>query len=289
MEKALGFRLMDSIKEISGFEISIEELTTALYMRKTEEKINNGIESLENNLKSQAIVYGVKYENYDSRIQEIKNKYLNEINKIKEAFEFQFVNIQLELREALANQKIALVNAKKVTDMKNEFMETDKYKEYLKLKSELEYKLNNSTQKDDYDKNIYLLKNLENPIEVYNNKKKIALQKYIDSESLIKSCEVKLKYCVNEILSEIDKITTENIENSLLIMKENAITKIINKVVNIFSGKSKFESKIKSIENNVEKLALNTDAKVENIRQNTIQLVQEILDIKENLNSETAA
>ena len=131
MEKALGFRLMDAIKEVSEFEISKEELLTALYMRKTQDKIDNGIESIENSLKAQASIYGVKYENYVSRIQEIKENYLKEINRIKEEYQFQFVNIQLELREALANQKIAIVNAKKMTDMKNEFMQTAKYKEYI--------------------------------------------------------------------------------------------------------------------------------------------------------------
>lgn len=289
MEKALGFRLMDSIREVSEFDISKEELLTALYVRKTEEKIKCGIDSIESSLKAQASVYGVKYENYDSRIQEIRDKYLSEINKIKEEYEFQFVNLQLELREALANQMIALVNAKKMSDMKKEFMQTDKYKEYIDLKSNLENNLNNALKKSDYDKYLNLLENLENPIDLYNSKKEVAMQKFINSESLITSCEAKLNYCMNETYSEIEKIIQDNVESALLIVKENPITKIINKFVNIFSGKSKFESKVKNIENNIEKLSSNSESKIEVIRQNTIQLVSEILAEKDNLNSVSAA
>ncbi len=289
MEKALGFRLMDAIKEVSEFEVSKEELLTALYVRKTQEKIDNGIEKIENSLKAQASVYGAKYENYVSRIQEIKEKYLKEINKIKEEYQFQFINVQLELREALANQKIAIVNAKKMTDMKNEFMQTAKYKEYIALKSELENHLNNALKKSDYDKYLSLLENLENPINIYIDKKNIAIQKFINSESLIRSCEAKLNFCMNETYSEIEKIIEDNIDNALVVLKENPIAKVINKVVNLFSGKSKFENKVKSIENNIEALSANSESKVQEIKDNTIKLVAEILSEKENIDSVTAA
>ena len=38
MEKALGFRLMDSVKECTEIEMSKEELLSALYVRKTKYK-----------------------------------------------------------------------------------------------------------------------------------------------------------------------------------------------------------------------------------------------------------
>lgn len=289
MEKALGFRLMDSIREIAEIEVSKEELTAALYARTVEEKIVTGIEALESNLKAQASAYGVNYESYSSRIAEIKSKYSQEINKLKEEYEFQFVNLQLELRETLANQKIALVNAKKISDLKKEFMESEKYKEYLNMKSNLENNLNNSLKKEEYDKYYDLLSNLENPLDVYDNKKKAALKKFEDMDSLVKSCESKLKYCMNETYQEIDNIIKSNVDNSLLVVKENPVTKIINKVINIFSGKIKFESKVKDIEKNVSSLDSNSASKLEKIRNNTIELVAEIQVEKENLNSESAA
>lgn len=289
MERALGFRLMDCIKEIGTFEIAKEELTAAIYARKVDEKINQGIEALENNLKAQASIYGANYENYSSRIQEVKNKYLGEINKLKEEYSFQFVNLQIELREVLANQKIALVNAKKVSDLKKEFIESSKYKEYLNMKSNLENNLTNSLKKEEYDRYYNLLNSLENPLDVYDKKKKAALKRFEDMNSLVKSCESKLNYCMNETYQEIDNIIKENVENSLLVQNENPIVKMINKIVNIFSGKAKFESKVKSIENNVATLDSNSASKLEKIRNNTIELVAEIQVEKENLNAESAA
>lgn len=289
MEKALGFRLIDSIKEIAEMEASKEELTTALYARNVEQKITVGIETLENNLKGQASIYGVNYENYAAKIDEIKNKYLSEINKLKEEYEFQFINLQLELRETLANQKIALVNAKKISDLKKEFMESEKYKEYLNMKSNLENNLKNSLEKEEYDRYYNLLNNLENPLSVYDSKKKAALKKFEDIDSLVKNCEAKLKYCMSETYQGIDNIIKSNVDNSLLVVKENPIVKLINKVVNIFSGKSKFESKIKNIENNISSLNIANTSNLEKIRNNTIELVAEIQLEKENLNSENAA
>ncbi len=285
MEKALGFRIMDSIKECAELELSKEELLSAIYMRKTEEKINSGIEKIESSLKSQAVVYGVNFGDYSNRIQTIKDNYLEQINKLKEEYQFQFVNLQLELRETLANQKIALVNAKKVSDMKNEFIESDKYKEYIDLKSDLEAHLNNALKKEEYDKYEKLLENLQNPIEIYSIKKKSAIKKYEDIDSLIKSCETKINYCMNETYSEIERIINENIESSLLIVKENIITKIINKITNIFSGKAKFEGKIKEVENNIAKFDNSNESKIEKIRNNTIELIAEIQIEKESLNS----
>lgn len=289
MEKALGFRLVDSIKECTELEMSKEELLTAVYVRKTEEKINSGIEKIENSLKSQATVYGVNYDNYVNRIEEIKNNYLKQINKLKEEYQFQFVNLQLELRETLANQKIALVNAKKVSDMKKEFMESDKYKEYISLKNNLEFHLNNALKKEEYDKYEKLLENLQNPIDIYSVKKMSAMKKYEDLDSLVKSCEIKINYCMNETYSEIEKVINENIESSLLISKETIITKLINKVTSIFVGKSKFESKVKAMENSISNLDSSSVSKIEKIRNNTIELVAEIQVEKEALNSANVA
>ncbi len=283
MKKALGFRLMDSIKEVMELENAKTELTSALYLRKIDEKIANGIELIENSLKGQASVYNVSYESYIDRVKAIISNYTNEVEKIREEYEFQFVNLQLELRETLANQKIAIVNAKKILDTKNEFIESDKYKEYLSTKKILVDNLNNALNKVDYDKYYDMIENLSDPVEIYNQKKRDALKKYDAYSSLVKSCEGKINYCMNETFSEIDRITKENVENSLIIPKENIVTKIVNKIVNMFSGKTKFENKLKLVENNISNLASNSEQKVSEIRNTTIELVAEIQSEKEDL------
>ena len=283
MEKALGFRLMDSIKEVMEMENAKTELVSALYLRKINEKVKNGIELIENSLKGQANVYGVNYELYKDRVNTIIENYTKEIEKLREEYEFQFVNLQLELREALANQKIAIVNAKKITDTKIEFMKSDKYNEYLSTKQKLEDNLNNALKKTEYDKYYNIIESLADPLEIYNQKKISALNKYSAYDSLIKSCESKINYCMDETFSEIDRIIRENVESSLILPKENVVVKIVNKIVNIFSGKTKFESKLKLVETNVINLSLKSDEKVEEIRSSTIKLVAEIQSEKDTL------
>lgn len=246
------------------------------------------MELIENSLKGQATVYGVNYENYKDRIKGILSNYNKEVEKITEEYEFQFVNLQLELRENLANQKIALVNAKKISDTKSEFVKTDTYKEYLNTRNKLVGSLNNSLNKLEYDKCYNMIENLVDPAEIYNQKKKSALNKYDIYASLVKSCEEKIDDCMNETFSEIDKIIKENIETSLVIENENVVMKIVNKVVNIFLGKSKFENEIKLVETNINNLYLNCDKRVDEIRSKTIELVAKIQAEKENLNVQMA-
>ena len=129
MERSLGYRLLDNMRETMKLESTKTELISALYTRKIYEETKNGIDAIEENLKVQASFYGIDYEEYANRIEELKNNYIREINKLNEEREFQFVNLQLELREARANQKISLVNAEKIYDSKEEFMKSVQYKE----------------------------------------------------------------------------------------------------------------------------------------------------------------
>ena len=150
MERSLGYRLLDNMRETMKLESTKTELISALYTRKIYEETKNGIDAIEENLKVQASFYGIDYEEYANRIEELKNNYIREINKLNEEREFQFVNLQLELREARANQKISLVNAKKIYDSKEEFMKSVQYKEYLDKKEKLTPQLNLSLEEKDY-------------------------------------------------------------------------------------------------------------------------------------------
>ena len=225
MERSLGYRLLDNMRETMKLESTKTELISALYTRKIYEETKNGIDAIEENLKVQASFYGIDYEEYANRIEELKNNYIREINKLNEEREFQFVNLQLELREARANQKISLVNAKKIYDSKEEFMKSVQYKEYLDKKEKLTPQLNLSLEEKDYKEYCTLLKELIDPLEIYDEKKEIALKKYNDYNSIINSCENKIDECMNETFEEIKNILNENIENSLSTKKENFIMK----------------------------------------------------------------
>ena len=251
MDKSLGVRLADEIKEVCEIEATKTQLESCLFSKKINDKINNGANSIEISLKSGAEVYGVNYNNYYDKIESIKSKYLIDANNLSKEYEFQFVNLQLELRELLSNQKIALVNAKKCLDLKKE--QTDK-----------------------------------NFSDAYNKEKEKYLGKFYLYNSLIKDCEFKIQNCMTETYSEIDNVINEMSEMQIAVDNENFFNKFINKITNIFSGKSKFESKLGEFEEKANSLSNDNIFKIERIKNNTVSLVEDILNKKENMNMQNA-
>ena len=64
--------------------------------------------------------------------------------------------------------------------------------------------------------------------------------------------------------------------------------KMINKLIKALAGKTKFENKVSTIENNLKKLSLSNNEKIEKIRTETIELVAKIQIEKELLNKNVA-
>lgn len=287
--KSLGERLVSKIEEISNIEVSLLKLYSAIYVRSIDDKITNGINDIKSNFIGIASGYGISESIYSEKLNKIIDGFNTEISKIRSEYEIQFVNLQLEIQEAMANQQIALVNAKKAVDLKEEFKESERYSSYLKSRENLETLLNDSLKKEEYDKYSKLLEELSDPLEMYNFKRDSSLNKYYDYSKFISECESKLDESLNLVLSEIDRIIGLTVEKSLIVRKENVITKFINKIKNIFSGKSNYEKKVKSYETVISTLSEESDSKIESIRNNTIDFLAEIKVSKENINNKQSA
>ena len=246
MEKSLGIRLSDCIGENCDLEAVKIQLLCCLFSKKINYQINQGVNSIEVSLKSGANVYGIKYDDYQNKIETIKSKYLTQAESIGKEYEFQFVNLQMELRELFANQEVSLVNAKRCLDMQKEQSNKEK-------------------------------------ITAYRNNKEKYLKKFYLYNSLINDCETKIQDCMVKAVEEIEKMTNEMSETSMIVKQENIFTKLINKITNIFSGKSKFENKLSEFENKADNLEFNNNLKIEEIKNNTIELVADILAKKDNL------
>ena len=246
MEKSLGIRLSDYIKESCDLEAIKTQLICCLFSKKINYQINQGVNSIEVSLKSRANAYGIKYDDYQNKIETIKSKYLTQAESIGKEYEFQFVNLQMELRELYANQKVSLVNAKKCLDMQKEQLTKEK-------------------------------------IIVYRNNKEKYLKKFYLYNSLISDCETKIQNCMMKVTEEIGKMSNEMSEMSMIIKQENIFTKFINKITNIFSGKSKFEDKLNEFEDKANNLEFNNNLKIEEIKNNTIDMIADILTKKDDL------
>ena len=263
MEKLLGFKLLDNIKEVGEYECIKIQLSSAIYTKKINEKMNKAIKLFYDNLEAQSKVFGVNLNNYNSRVEAIKRNYQDEIKKIKEEYAFQFVNMQLEYREAVTNQKIALVNAKKMYDLKKEYLES----------------MNKMLENDDK------VAEINSSAQSYDEKIKKCLDRFYEYKTIVRECEEKIENCMENSFQEIEKIANRNIEKSISLKDENVITKLINKIVNLFSGKSKFERKINELEKNISTSNIESNDRVNEIRNDTIQLVTDIQIKKDSLSA----
>lgn len=286
--KSLGERLVSKINEISEVESVLIQLSSAIYLKTVDDKISEGINSIKENFISASKAYGISESVYMEKLNSIINEFNLEIEKIREEYEIQYVNLQLELQETMANQQIAIVNAKKMVDLKKEFMQSEKYIEYVKVRDNLKNNLENALKKEEYDKYSKLLADLSDPLELYNIKRESSIEKYYEFNSLIKECESKMEKSLELLVAEIDKIIDSVVEKSLTVKKESVFSKIFSKIINIFSGKSNFEKKVKVYESAITSLKEESTTKLESIREKTIDFLAEIKVMKEDLNKKSA-
>lgn len=282
----LGSKILQQIKDISDVEVQKSQIMLAIFLRKMEEKVDSSIEELRNGLKYQVEFYGRKIDDYNDKIENIVNKYTNEITKVTDEYENLYVNVELELQEALSNQKIAVANLKKIADTKEKFLNSAKYKEYIETKLELKEQLDNCVKKAEFDRISALLDNLVNPIDLYNKKMNACVKKYYDYNQIIETCEKKKLECLTNIGSNLDEVINSAIERALVNVKPSPFD-FIRKIVNIFNGKTKLEKDVlEKMENKIQVLSEQNNNRIENIENSTVEFVSNILSIKDAIKRE---
>ena len=146
--------------------------------------------------------------------------------------------------------------------------------------------MDNSLTKEEFEKNMNLLKELKNPIEDYDIKIKACIEKAKDYELVIQTCNQKLEESKQKAINEINDLVSKKTSQLVIYRKNNIISKIINKMTNIFTGKKKVQINIidkSKIElNNLEAETNNTK---NNIRENTIKFIEQLIGTREELNN----
>ena len=89
--------------------------------------------------------------------------------------------------------------------------------------------------------------------------------------------------CEEEPMEAIERIIKMNSELSLATVKQDFISKIINKITSMFSGKAKFEGSISRIEENIKSLEKQNESDITNIRNSTVSTIAEIQREKEEM------
>ena len=250
MEKDLISELSQDIQELGRIELNDATLNIAIFDKMVEENINNRIDFLKNYFDSKKAVYDINSNKMDDQIEDIINRYSVLLNKVAEHYKFRFNNIEIELQEIEANQKIALANFINII--------TDKIK------------LENSNKLT-----------RENLIK-YQKKIVACINKFNNYNELIDECLIEINICKKEFIEAFDEILEISSEVAM-VEKQTKIQMFINKLKFLFVGKARFQENI--IRKKTDDL-LNIENKllIEDIEKKDVDFSSTILAMRENIN-----
>lgn len=279
-------RLMQSIKEMTELEVQELELRFGKFNSELKESYNSKISAIEKNLDNQIISYGKTIEDCKEDKNSILEKYTAEFQKVYDSRKEQFFNIQIEIQEMQANQKIALANFKKVVDERKRYINSEDFADYMRKKQELKNIVENTLKHEELDRYSKILEELTNPLEFYQKKLVALVVKFDGYKALIEECERKLEECINSSKNDFDEIVRFR-NSSLAIKKNNILMSLFNKVFNKIVKNKKFEKDV------IQKMneELKTIEEVNNksivvINSQTLELISKIEEVREALNVE---
>lgn len=276
--------LMMKLTKLTELEAAVLKIKSAIFVRNINEKLETSLNEIELRLDEEIEYYNQKPGSYIDYKNKIKQKYNEEFMKIVDEYELQFINICEEIQETYANQKIAIANCKKIKNLKDKFLSSEKYIEYKKIKIKYKEDMDNSLTKVEFDKNMNLLKNLENPEEKYQDQIIANLQKAKDYEEIIQKCVNKMDECTQDCMSELSKFVLRKTSQLQIYNKVNIFIKLFNKMTNIWSGRKKVQINIiDKSDFELQNLETQTVNSIENTRTNTIGFIEQLLNLRENV------
>lgn len=279
-------RLMQSIKEMTELEVQELELRFGKFNSELKESYNSKINAIEENLDNQIVFYGKTIEECKEEKKSILERYTAEFQKIYDLRKEQYFNIQIEIQEMQANQKIALANFKKVVDERRRYIGSEEFAEYMKKKQEMKSIVENTLKHEELDRYSKLLEELTNPLEFYQKKLVALVVKFDGYKALIEECENKLDECINSSKNDFDEIVRFR-NNSLAIKKGNPVMSFISKFLNKFSGNKKFEKDvIQKMDEELKSIEEANNNSINIINSQTLDLISKIEEVRETLNVE---
>lgn len=249
--------LIDELAKLNELEINKTKVLTAIFSKTIQEIKLKKIQSLQSNFEEQAKFYGQYLEDYDEIYKEMLSRYEEQLDKITEKYNELYINMQLELQEAECNQKIAITNLKKSFDIKQKLSDT-----------------------------------LQNDLREEYAKKMIAcMQKKINYDIIIDECERELNKCASNMEKKINALFSDK-SSQISLQEESALKKFVNKIKNIFTGASKFntyviepinvelemmDSKLPDITNEIHQETVNFVAKMKQAKDETNQIFKKMI------------
>lgn len=256
-ERKSNTLLMDKLVELNEVEIKKSKVLAAIFQKTVNEMQKKKIESLDSNFEEQAKFYDQDLEDYEKTYQEMKDKYEEQLSEILNQYQALFVNIYLELQEAECNQKIAITNWKKSCDIKQEIID--------KAGSSM--------------------------IEEYERKIEACVQKKNNYDVIIEECEDELEKCAIQMEKKVNSLFQDK-SSQMFLTEIGLFGKIMNKIRNLFTGKSKFntyvmepmkvelemlETKIPDVEEGLKREMVDFVARIKQAKAQTNQIFEQMI------------
>lgn len=242
---------IEKLTELNDLEITKTKILTAIFMRTVQRVMDRKMQALEADFEEQAEFYGQDLEDYEDVYAEIRTKYEDQLIQIMNQYNKLFMNMQLELQEAECNQKIAITNFKKSSDIKSEAKGVSK-KELVKE---------------------------------YQKKMLACLQRKINYDVIIEECEKELSQCAHQAERKLNNLFGDK-GSQISLREEGMFTKFLNKIKNIFTGKTKFNTYcIEPIHVELEMRENKLPDVMKSIYQETIYFVAKMRQAKDETNA----
>lgn len=249
---SIGTELMQTYKDLTDIELIELQIKFAKFNKELKESYDSKIEAIEKNIDAQISFYKRQPEDCQVEKQKILSKYTEEFQKIYDERKVQFYNIENEIAEIQANQKIALTNFYKTTDDRRKSLEES-----------------------------------EDSLEKYTNTLIGLLQKYNGYDALIKECNNKLEECLNASKEDFEEIAKYRNQSLSIVNKRNPIMNILNKIINKFTGASKFNKEfVNKMEKELLDIEANNNSIINEIRNQTNSIVALIEEVRNEINSQ---
>ena len=281
MKDSIFLEKMSNLMEI---ENAITSIDVALYLKEHDENINKKINSIGNVIDSKAKVFGQKEDKYLDEKNNILKNFQDAFYGIKEEYDIQYANIQLEKQELEADLKIFISNHQDLVFEKKMTYQSEEYQKYLHTKKTLEDARDNALKLEEFNKYDKELDELIDPIIVMNMKIADNKEKYEDCEKLLNECNGFIEECIAKSFVEIGNVYNGNSSELMKVEKQNVFQKMFLPIVSKINGTKKFKANVLSkflleSENmrNEKMTVIN-----KNTRENTLKYIGKINEMKFN-------
>ena len=205
MSEQVSKDLLKIMNEVADNDATIAKIDASMFVRNSEQKINEKVAYLYNMMKIEAKNCNQNQDKYYDDVNLIITHYKQKLNMVYDEFYCQYVNIQNELQDAQNNRRIAMVNYQKLINKEEKVSPTN---EDVELKESIK-------QKNKVYKEIISLCDNE------FSKSKENFEKMLNEEFVIHSKSLQI------------------------VSQQNIIQKVFGKFANIFSGSKKYQDILK--------------------------------------------